>query len=253
MDTKLKSGQIEHLKVCGKILKIALLEVLDAIKPGINGLALDKIAEKAIRKQGARPSFLNYGEDSNPFPATICLSINDEVVHGVPLKEKIIRDGDLVSVDIGAEFHGIYTDTSATVVAGETKSNIDKKLLKVTKEALSLGINAAVAGAYTGDIGAVIQNHVEKNGFNVVKALVGHGIGTAPHQDPQVPNFGKRGTGVLLEPNMAIAIEPMVNIGTGDVKTSSDGWTVKTYDGARSAHFEHTILITQAKPVIITQ
>lgn len=248
----LDQKQIENLKICGRILKKSLEAVLAAIKPGISGLTLDKIAEENIRKQGARPSFLNYGDDDNPFPATICLSINDEVVHGLPAAEKIIRDGDVVSVDIGAEFKGVYTDTSATVIAGKAGGPLDKKLIKITRESLVIGMNTAVAGAHVGDIGNAIQKYVESNGFSVVKALVGHGIGSAPHQDPQVPNYGSYGSGEVLEPGMALAIEPMVNIGSGDVKTGKDGWTVKTLDGRRSAHFEHTVLITEGKPLVIT-
>ena len=247
----MSADEIENLKFCGKILSSALDEVAANIKPGISGYTLDKIAEGAIRRQGARPSFLNYGDDDNPFPATICLSINDEVVHGIPTKDKIIRDGDLVSVDIGAEYKGVYTDAARSFIAGRGSAE-DHRLLKVTAEALNIGISAAIAGAKTGDIGFKIQRYVESNGFSVVRALVGHGIGLAAHQDPQVPNFGRAGEGDPLQENMAIAIEPMVNVGSYDVRSDRDGWTVKTYDGKRSAHFEHTILITKNKPLVIT-
>lgn len=251
MRLTLNSEEIKNLKICGKILAEAISEIAKNIKPGISGSTLDKIAEEAIRRQGAKPSFLNYGEADNPFPATICFSINDEVVHGIPTKNKIIRDGDIVSIDIGAEYHGVFTDAARSYIAGKAHPE-DQKLLRVTQESLNIGIAAAVAGARTGDIGHKIQKYVESNGFTVVKALVGHGIGLAAHQDPQVPNFGRAGEGDILVPDMAIAIEPMVNVGTGDVRCEMDGWTVKTYDGKRSAHFENTVLITKTKPLIIT-
>lgn len=248
----LTPSEIKDLKICGKILARALKEVASAVKPGISTATLDKIAEEAVRRQGARPSFLNYGESDNPFPASLCVSVNDEVVHGIPSKDKVVRDGDIVSLDLGAEYNGVFTDAATSTIAGKARPE-DIRLLKITEEALHLGLNAAYAGAKTGDIGHKIQRYVESNGLYVVKALVGHGIGLAPHQDPQVPNFGRAGEGDILVPDMAIAIEPMVNVGTTDVRCAQDGWTVKTYDGKRSAHFEHTVLITQGKPLIITQ
>lgn len=243
--------EIKNLKICGKILSSAMAEVLVAVKPGINAKTLDKIAEQSIRRQGAKPSFLNYGGDDNPFPATLCVSINDEVVHGLPREDKVIRNGDIVSLDLGAKYGGVCTDMAKSVIAGTAKQS-DLKLLRITEESLYLGISVATAGAKTGDIGEKIQRFVESHDYSVVKALVGHGIGIEPHQDPQIPNFGKRGSGETLLENMAIAIEPMVNAGTGDVRSASDGWTVKTYDGKRSAHFEHTILITKGKACILT-
>lgn len=243
--------EIENLKTCGEILANALDKTVRSVKPGISTASLDKIAEQEIRRQGAKPSFLNYGEDNNPFPASLCVSINDEVVHGIPSTERIIREGDIVSLDLGAEYRGIYTDMAKTVIAGKGSPQ-DMKLIRITEEALQIGIAAATAGAKTGDIGHKIQKFVESNKYSVVRALVGHGIGLKPHQNPQIPNFGRAGEGDILEPGMAIAIEPMVNMGTYDIRCASDGWTIKTYDGLRSSHAEHTVLITKGKPLIIT-
>ena len=247
----LNDQEIKNLAVCGRILATALRKTASAVKPGISASSLNKIAEQEIRRQGAKPSFLNYGDETNPFPPSLCVSINDEVVHGIPGKDKIIREGDIVSLDLGAGYGGVYTDMARSVVAGKA-SPADIKLIRVAEEALNIGIGMATAGAMTGDIGSKIQQFVESNGYFVVKALVGHGIGLKPHQDPQVPNYGRAGEGDRLEAGMAIAIEPMVNIGTSDVRCAADGWTVKTYDGKRSAHAEHTVLITDGKPLIIT-
>ncbi|OQB06103.1 MAG: Methionine aminopeptidase 1 [bacterium ADurb.Bin212] len=252
MSLILNQDEIKSLKKCGSILSSALQETIDYLKPGVSGLSLDKVAETAIRRMGATPSFLNYGDAKNPYPATICLSINNEVVHGIPSKEKIIREGDVVSIDIGARYNGICTDMAKSVIVGKAKNNSDPKLLKVTQDSLNRAIAILAPGVFTGDIGYEVQSYVEKNGMSVVKSLVGHGIGRNPHQEPQIPNFGKKRTGFKLLPGIAIAIEPMVNAGAGDVITASDGWTVKTYDGSNSAHFEHTILITDKKPIVIT-
>lgn len=252
MNIILNDKEIELLKICGKILSKSLDEVIRSIKPGITGDTLDRIAEESIRMQGATPSFLNYGDDDNPFPSTICLSINNEIVHGIPLKSKVLCEGDIVSIDIGAEYKGIFTDMAKTVIAGKAKSPEDIKLIKTTSESLERGIKKAIKGNYTGDIGYEIQRFVESNGFSVVKTLVGHGIGHRPHQDPQVPNFGYPNKGFCLINNIAIAIEPMVNIGSSDVIVDKDGWTVKTFDGTKSAHFEHTVLITNKNPIVVT-
>lgn len=251
MDLTLSNEEIKNLKVSGKILSSALSEVVSAVKPGITGKTLNKIAEESIRRQGGKPSFLNYGEKINPFPATICLSINDEVVHGIPFG-KTVRNGDIVSIDMGVEYRGIFSDMAKTTIAGDESNPSDMDLIKTTKEALSQGILNALPGKYSGDIGHEIEKFVLRHKYSVVKALVGHGIGRAPHQDPPIPNYGPKDSGTSLIPGMAIAIEPMVNVGTSDVITAPDGWTVKTYDGKNSAHFEHTILITKSKPLIIT-
>jgi len=251
---KLSDKNIENLRICGKILSKSLKEAAAAIKPGISASEIDRIAEKSLRKNGASPSFLNYqSHGSYPFPNSICLSINNEVVHGIPKKDKIIKEGDIVGIDIGAEYKGIYCDMAETRVVGREKSKKDLKLVSVTKEALNEGIKKAVAGNTTGDIGSRIQKYVESHGFSVVRSLVGHGIGRGPHLDPQVPNFGRPGEGEKLENKTAIAIEPMTVAGDYQISTSSDGWTVLTADGTNSAHFEHTILINNNKPEIITK
>lgn len=250
----LSEKEIENLKICGKILSQALKKTIESLKPGINAAYLNEIAEKNLRSSGARPSFLNYGSHGGKaFPASLCVSINDEVVHGIPASDKIVHDGDIVGLDLGAEYKGVFTDMAKTEIVGRCVDEKAKKLINTTKEALNLGIKVANAGNTTGDIGNNIQKYVESRGFSVVRALVGHGIGQEPHQEPQIPNFGKSGEGSKLVPNMAIAIEPMVVIGRYEVKTKKDGWTVATVDGKYAAHFEHTVLITASKPIIITQ
>jgi methionyl aminopeptidase len=245
--------EIKLLRKSGNILKIALEEVVSNIKPGISSVSLDQIAESSIRKQGGVPSFKNYGSgNEQPFPSALCVSVNDEIVHGIPSEKKIIREGDVVSVDLGVNYKGMFTDMAKTVIAGSPLSKIDEKLVRITEQSLKIGILAAYSGNTTGDIGFAVQSFVEKEGFNVVRALVGHGVGREVHSDPSVPNFGKKGEGIRLEKGIAIAIEPMVVEGKFDVTTSSDGWGVSTIDGKRSAHFEHTILIGDKKSEIIT-
>lgn len=249
----LSSEEIKNLKECGKILSSALNKTAEAVKPGISTQYLNDIAEKELRNSGARPSFLNYGShNGEPFPASLCVSINEEIVHGIPSPNKIIHQGDLVGLDLGAEYLGVCTDMAITVVAGKYINDEDKKLVNVTREALNLGIKFAHSGNTTGDIGNSIQKYVESHGFSVIRALVGHGIGREPHQEPQVPNFGKSGEGSKLVPNLAIAIEPMIAKGDYNVKTKKDGWTIVTADGKSGAHFEHTVLITESKPIVVT-
>ena len=249
----LQDEEIENLRTSGKILSTAMFEVKKALKPGVNTENLNKIAESTIRKLGAKPSFLNYKTaGSPPFPASLCISVNSSVVHGIPKKDEIIKEGDVVGFDLGCSFKGMYSDMAKTLIAGKPKERVHKELIEVTKEALEIGISKAKAGAYTGDIGHAIQEYVEGKGFNVVKALVGHGIGRNAHEDPQIPNFGKAGKGSLLAINTAIAIEPMVVIGKSDIKTADDGWTIETMDGSFAAHFEHTVLIGPKKAEIIT-
>lgn len=252
--TELSKKEIENLRICGKILSKSLKDAISAIKPGISSSVIDNIAEKSLRKNGAAPSFLNYpSHNDNRFPNSICISINNEVVHGIPYKDKIIREGDIVGVDLGAEYKGVYTDMAETVIVGKAKNKSDVLLVSVAKNALHEGIKKAIAGNTTGDIGYSIQKFVEGKGFNVVRALVGHGIGKAPHTDPQIPNFGEKGIGIKLKNNCAVAIEPMIVSGNYDVITQNDGWTVSTKDGSNSAHFEHTVLINKNSPEIITK
>lgn len=219
----------------------------EAVEPGVTTEEIDRIAEKYIRSQGAVPNFKGY----NGFPGTACISINNEVIHGIPSKKRVIKEGDIVSIDLGACFEGYHGDNAATFAAGDVSEQA-KLLMAVTKESLYKGISKALAGNRIGDIASAVQQHVESNGFSVVREYVGHGVGTKLHEAPEVPNFGKPGRGVRLMPGMTIAIEPMVNAGDYDVKVMPDGWTVLTRDGSLSAHFEHTVAITADGPKILT-
>ncbi len=218
-----------------------------AVQPGVTTAEIDKIAYEYIKKQGANPNFLHLYD----FPATACISINDEVIHGIPSKKRVIREGDIVSIDLGAELGGYNGDNAATFAAGKISPEA-QRLCDVTKESLYEGIKKALAGGRLGDIGWTIQNYCEQRGYGVVRTFTGHGIGRKVHEDPSVPNYGTPGRGVRLLPGMTIAIEPMINQGVAGVKTMSDGWTVKTADGKLSAHFEHTVAITSDGPVILT-
>lgn len=209
------------------------------IVPGVPVRELDRMAEKYIVSCQARPAFKGY----LGFPATLCISINDEVVHGIP-GNQVLEEGQIVSIDCGVEKNGYYGDSARSFPVGNI-SGENKKLMKITRESLFLGIKAARPGNYVSDIGFAIQTHVEKNGYSVVRELVGHGIGTNLHEDPQIPNYGEPKQGHKLKPGMCIAIEPMINMGRKEIKTDSDGWTVRTVDGSASAHFEHTIAITE--------
>jgi methionyl aminopeptidase len=243
--------EIDMMREVCRIVAGILDVVGKNIRPGITTKELDQIAEEYVLSQGAKPAFKGYGFDKrNLFPATICLSIDDQVVHGIPSSRKI-ENGQLVSVDVGAVKNGYYGDAAKTFAVGEI-SEEKRKLVEVTEKALYLGIQKAIAGNHVEDISQVIQDYVEQNGFSVVRDLVGHGIGTKLHEDPPVPNFGKSGKGPLLRDGMTLAIEPMVNAGTYKVYTAKDGWTVYTYDGKPSAHFEHTIVINNGTPEILT-
>lgn len=239
--------ELQLMKEACRISAEALKLAGEAVKPGISTGEIDKIAYDFITKSGAKPNFLNYGG----FPATACISINDEVIHGIPSKNRIIMEGDIVSIDLGASIHGYNGDNAATFAAGEISPEA-KRLCDTTRESLYEAIKMAVPGNRLGDIGSAVQKYVEERGFTVVRDFVGHGIGTELHEDPSVPNFGTSGRGMRLLPGMTLAIEPMVNQGSYQVKTLSDGWTVKTRDGKLSAHFEHTVAITQNEPVILT-
>lgn len=242
--------EIEKMRKAGAIL-VRVLDILqENAKPGVSTWELDAIAEKVIQSYGARPSFKGF----NGFPASICTSLNDEVVHGIPSKKRILQDGDLLKVDVGVEWEGYHTDAARTFLVGNRE--VDERvllLIKVTEEALEEGIKAARDGAKVGDIGYAIQRYVEGRGFSVVKALTGHGIGRNLWEDPPIPNYGRKGKGITLKAGMAIAIEPMVNMGSEEVFTADDGWTVKTVDGSLSAHFEHTIVITKDGNIILTK
>lgn len=239
--------EIELMREAGKIVAETHEILKEAITPGISTLELDKIAENNIKKYGAIPSFKGYGG----FPASICASVNDAVVHGIP-NNSLLKEGDIVSLDIGAYYKGYHGDAARTHGVGVISEN-DRNLIEVTRESFYEGIKFAREGYRLSDISHAIQAHVEKNGYSVVRDLVGHGIGMNLHEDPQVPNYGKPNKGPRLQEGMVLAIEPMVNAGKYKVKTLSDDWTVVTLDGKKSAHYEHTIAITKEEPIILTK
>lgn len=238
--------EIETMRRSGTITAHVLGNLMRAVKPGKTTQELDELAEKQIREMGGTPTFKGY----NGFPASICTSVNDEVVHAIPGKY-VLADGDLLSIDIGTTFEGYVSDSAVTVSVGEL-SQVAQRLLRVTQECLMLAIARMRPGAHLGDIGAAVQGHAEKSGYGVVRELVGHGIGTRMHEEPQVPNFGTMGTGMELRPGLVLAVEPMITQGDYAVQTLKDGWTVVTADGKLAAHFEHTIAITEAGPKILT-
>ena len=238
--------EIELIRESSLLVSKTLAEVAKIIVPGVTTLALDKLAFEFIKDHGAIPAFLNYGG----FPNSLCISPNEEVVHGIP-SDYIIKDGDLISVDCGVIKNNFFGDSAYTFSIGEV--DIEKqKLVKVTQECLNLAIDKAVVGMRIGDIAFAVQNHAETNGFGVVRELVGHGVGVKLHEKPEVPNYGKRGSGVKLEEGMVIAIEPMINAGVGSIKFWSDGWTVTTKDNKPSAHFEHTVAVKRGKADILS-
>ena len=232
--------EIELMREAGRIAATALKVAGEAVRPGVSTLEIDTIARKYIESQGARPNFLGlYG-----FPATACISINNQVIHGIPSKDRILKEGDIVSIDLGAEKNGYHGDNAATFAVGEI-SDEAKRLIDTTRESLYVGLKQAVAGNRIGDISNAVQVYCEERGYGVVRDFVGHGIGKELHEDPSVPNFGTPGRGVRLLPGMTIAVEPMINQGTWEVNQLSDGWTIVTKDGKLAAHFEHTIAITK--------
>lgn len=238
--------EIELIRESSLLVAKTLGEIAKVIRPGIKTIELNKLAETFIRDNGGVPAFLNYGG----FPYSLCISLNDQVVHGFPGQHELV-EGDLVSVDCGVILNKYYGDSAYTFAIGEV-DEVTKTLMRVTKECLYLGIEKAVAGLRVGDIGYAVQEHAEKNGFGVVKELVGHGVGLHLHEKPEVPNYGKRGSGIKLEEGMVIAIEPMINAGRAAVKFWNDGWTVSTTDKKPSAHYEHTIAINKGKADILS-
>ena len=231
--------EIETMAAAGRIVAGTLALVQQHVRPGISTAALDRLAEDFIRSHpGAKPSFKGLYD----FPATLCTSINQEIVHGIPSPNRILKDGDLLSVDVGAWLEGLHADAAATFPVGDVTPDA-ARLLEVTREALAAGVAQARAGNHVGDIGHAVQQVAEKAGYSVVRELVGHGIGAAFHEEPQVPNYGKPKRGARLVPGMTIAIEPMINVGEAEIRTLDDKWTVVTQDGSLSAHFEHTVAI----------
>lgn len=242
------SRELSLMKEACRISAGALKVAGEAVRPGISTWEIDKIAYDYIKSQGAEPNFLGlYG-----FPATACISVNDEVIHGIPSKTRILKSGDIVSIDLGAKLNGYNGDNAATFPCGDI-SDEARRLLDTTRESLYEAIRFAVPGGKLGDIAHAVQSYCEERGYGVVREYTGHGIGKALHEDPSVPNYGTAGRGVRLLPGMTIAIEPMINQGTAKIKVLPDGWTVKTTDGKLSAHFEHTVAITKDGPVILTQ
>jgi methionyl aminopeptidase len=241
--------EIELMAEGGRILAATVQMLRGEVKAGVSTQQLDEIAEAFIRShKGATPAFKGlYG-----FPGTLCTSINQEIVHGIPSKKRVLKEGDIISIDVGVGFEGYFTDSATTVPVGEVDAET-KRLLDVTERSLRAGIEAAVPGNHLGDIGAAVQRVVEDAGFSVVRDLVGHGIGVEFHEEPQVPNYGKPKRGLKLVPGLTLAIEPMVNIGGPEVVTQSDGWTVVTKDGSLSAHFEHTVLVGGDGPEILSE
>jgi methionyl aminopeptidase len=240
--------EIASMREAGRIVALTLVKLRDAVRPGVSTLDLDRLAHETVTKAGAKPAFLGY----RGYPASVCASINDEIVHGIPRRDRVLKEGDIVSLDFGAIYQGYYGDSAITVPVGKVSAEV-ARLLQVTEEALESGIAQALSGRHLGDVSAAIQAHAEKAGFSVVRKYVGHGIGRAMHEKPEVPNFGTPGLGPTLRPGLVLAIEPMVNTGTYETIELDDGWTVMTADGGLSAHFEHTVAITDGEPEVLTR
>lgn len=243
--------EIEIQRHSALMVGLTLTEVAKILKPGIKTIDIDKMAETFIRDNGGIPSFKNYGGPRNPFPYSLCISVNEVVVHGFP-SDYELKDGDIISVDCGFYKNGFHGDHAYTFAIGEVKPEV-MDLIRVTKESLYLGIEQAITGNRTGDIAFAIENHTnKKHGYGVVRELVGHGVGRDMHEDPQVPNYGKRGSGKRLQENMVLAIEPMINLGTRHIYTADDGWTIVTEDGLPSVHFEHDVWVRKGKADILS-
>jgi methionyl aminopeptidase len=240
--------EIELMRQAGHIVGMVLAEMRNVVRPGITTKELDTIAERIIVKAGAKPAFKGYAG----FPATICASINEEIVHGIPSKRRVLKEGDIISVDVGSIYKGWYGDAAITLPVGKVSKEAER-LLEVTKGSLEAAIAKAVPGNYLGDISATVQQYVESRGFSVIREYTGHGIGRELHEEPQVLNYGNPGTGVRLRPGMTMAIEPMVSAGSYKTRVLRDGWTVVTQDGSLTAHFEHTIAITDNGTEILTK
>ena len=242
------AAELERLREAGRLVGEVLAELAAAVAPGVSTADLDALAEKRIAKAGATPAFKGY----HGYPATICASINDEVIHGIPSGRRVLQEGDIISIDVGASLDGYFGDSAITLPVGQVSEGA-AALLRVTEEALYKAIERARPGNRISDIGHEVQRHVEAYGFSVVREFVGHGIGQRMHEEPQVPNYGEPGRGPRLAEGMVLAIEPMVNAGKAEVKVLGDGWTAVTRDGSLSAHFEHTVAVTAGKPWILTE
>jgi len=243
------AAEIERMRQSGHIVRQVLDQVRSMVAPGVTTMDLERAAERKIAELGAKPAFKGYYD----YPCVLCTSVNEEIVHGIPSERRALKDGDIVSIDCGVVLDGYYGDAAITVPVSESVKPELRKLLTVTEESLYRGIDQALIGNSVGDVGAAVQEHVEANGFSVVREFVGHGIGTRLHEEPQVPNFGARGHGAKLREGMVIAIEPMVNYGKPETRVLGDKWTAVTVDGSFSAHFEHCVAVTKDGPVILTK
>jgi methionyl aminopeptidase len=243
------ASEIERMRQSGRIVRQVLDELRAMVAPGITTMDLERFAEKKIAELGAKPAFKGYYD----YPCVLCTSVNDEIVHGIPSEKRALKDGDIVSIDCGVVLDGYYGDAAITVPVSDAVKPELRKLLSVTEESLYKGIDQALIGNSVGDVGAAVQEHVEANGFSVVRDFVGHGIGTRLHEEPQIPNFGARGHGAKLREGMVLAIEPMVNYGKPGARVLDDKWTAVTVDGSFSAHFEHCVAVTKDGPVILTK
>lgn len=241
-------SELDKMRASGRIVRQVLDTVRAMVKPGVSTMDLERAAEKKIKELGAKPAFKGYYD----YPCVLCTSVNQEIVHGIPSPKRLLKEGDIVSIDCGVVLDGYYGDAAITVPVGEKLAPEVQKLLEVTEASLYRGIAAAQIGNTVGDVGAAVQELVEANGFSVVREFVGHGIGTRLHEDPQVPNYGTRGHGARLREGMVIAIEPMVNAGTPGARVLDDKWTAVTEDGSFSAHFEHCVAVTENGPLILT-
>jgi methionyl aminopeptidase len=243
------SSEIEKMRRSGRMVRQVLDSVREVVAPGVTTMDLERVAERKIKELGAKPAFKGYYD----YPCVLCTSINNEIVHGIPSERRVLKTGDIVSIDTGVVLDGFYGDSAITVAVGGELTPELQKLLDVTRESLYRGIEAARIGNTIGDVGAAVQKLVEANGFSVVREFVGHGIGTKLHEDPQVPNYGAPGSGPRLRDGMVLAIEPMVNVGEPETRLLNDKWTAVTRDGSWSAHFEHCVAVTKNGPVILTE
>lgn len=241
-------NELVIMREAGRIVAETLAMLCDMVKPGVNVLELDEAVRREYSRRKVIPTFLNYAQP--PYPATVCVSINDVIVHGIP-RDYVMQEGDIVSIDLGVTYRGYVGDTARTVICGEGTEG-SRRLVKTCEESLWAGICAARIGNRMGDIGHAVQSLAESRGYSVVRKYVGHGVGRAMHEDPQVPGFGSPGKGMRLKPGLVIAIEPMVNVGTHETQVDADEWTIRTKDGSLSAHFEHTIAITEDGPQVLT-
>lgn len=248
-----RESEVEAIRAAAQLVSRTLGEVAKHVRPGADAAELDAIAEAYIRDNGGTPAFKNYRPDAdhNPFPYSLCVSVNEEVVHGFAAAGKRLKQGDIVAVDCGVKLNGYYGDSAYTFMVGEVAPEV-RSLLEATKQSLYEGIRFAIDGGRLGDVSNAIQEHVEARGFSVVREMVGHGIGTRLHEPPEVANYGKRGSGPKLKQGMVLAIEPMINLGTKDIVRESDGWTIRTTDRKPSAHYEHTVVVRRGQAEILT-